>query len=243
MMLRLASSVRGLGGLLLAAALASCGGRSPRTARRQRPRRAPRDATASESARLNTWLDARFEEELRFSPLFETILGRKTDYDKIDDVSEAADDAQLAWRRSDGRRAAAHVRLRAAHARGEDVLRPLGLRARARREGEAVPPPLLRVHSDGRPADEPARGADQLPSRRRRGRHARVRRAHRRRRARDRPVRRAREARCGRGRARAALRGRLRARAGARARHAARRSTAPATRRSGPTRKRRSTRS
>ena len=100
MMLRSASSIRGLGlGLLLAAALASCGGRTPSGgAASETASGAARDAAASESARLNAWLDARFEEELRFSPIFETILGRKTDYDKIDDVSEAADDMRLAWR-------------------------------------------------------------------------------------------------------------------------------------------------
>jgi len=98
MMLRLAPSTRGLGVLLLAAALASCGGRAPATGPAPASAGAPLDAAAAESARLNAWLDARFEEELRFSPLFETILGRKTDYDKIDDVSEAADDTRLAWR-------------------------------------------------------------------------------------------------------------------------------------------------
>jgi uncharacterized protein (DUF885 family) len=54
---------------------------------------------ASETARLNVWFDARFEEQLDFSPLAKTQLGRKDDYDLIDDVSEAAQDAQLEWRR------------------------------------------------------------------------------------------------------------------------------------------------
>jgi uncharacterized protein (DUF885 family) len=99
----IASSLRVLSALLLAAALACCGGRPPPTgAETARPNAAAPSAgvAASESDRLKTWLDARYEEELRFSPLFETILGRKTDYDKIDDVSEAANDAQLAWRRA-----------------------------------------------------------------------------------------------------------------------------------------------
>jgi uncharacterized protein (DUF885 family) len=101
MILAVAPSFRGLGALLLAAALVSCGGRSPATgSAASAARSAPPAVAASESARLNAWLDARFEEELRFSPLFETILGRKVDYDKIDDVSEAAEDAQLAWRRA-----------------------------------------------------------------------------------------------------------------------------------------------
>jgi len=97
----LSTSIRGLAALLLAAALTSCNVRLPpagtdATASAD----AVPDAAASESERLKNWLDARYEEELRFSPLFETILGRKTDYDKIDDVSEAAGDAQLAWRRA-----------------------------------------------------------------------------------------------------------------------------------------------
>jgi uncharacterized protein (DUF885 family) len=89
--------------LPLVATLAACGSRGPTggSAPRSPASNATTDAAAAaESARLNEWLDARFEEELRFSPLFETILGRKVDYDKIDDESEAADDAQLAWRRA-----------------------------------------------------------------------------------------------------------------------------------------------
>ena len=60
---------------------------------------APTAAAGTESARLNAWFDARFEEQLDFSPLTKTQLGRKDDYDKIDDVSESAQDAQLEWRR------------------------------------------------------------------------------------------------------------------------------------------------
>ena len=52
-----------------------------------------------ETARLNAWFDARFEEELDFSPQTKTRLGRKDDYDKLDDVSEAAQDSWLEWRR------------------------------------------------------------------------------------------------------------------------------------------------
>jgi len=51
-----------------------------------------------ESARLNEWFGARYEEELDFSPLTKTRLGRKDDYDRIDDFSESAQDAQLEWR-------------------------------------------------------------------------------------------------------------------------------------------------
>jgi uncharacterized protein (DUF885 family) len=100
----IASSIRGLSALLLAAALACCGGHSPAggadASRAGSAEATPADVAASESERLKMWLNARYEEELRFSPLFETVLGRKTDYDKVDDVSEAAGDAQLAWRRA-----------------------------------------------------------------------------------------------------------------------------------------------
>ncbi|WP_116364295.1 DUF885 domain-containing protein [Parahaliea mediterranea] len=55
-------------------------------------------AAAADSERLKQWLDERYEEELAFHPIKQTQLGRKTDYDKIDDYSEAALDAELKWR-------------------------------------------------------------------------------------------------------------------------------------------------
>jgi uncharacterized protein (DUF885 family) len=55
---------------------------------------------AEETIRLNEWLDARYEEELDFSPLTKTQLGRKDDYDRIDDFSESGAQAQLQWRRA-----------------------------------------------------------------------------------------------------------------------------------------------
>jgi len=48
---------------------------------------------------LNAWFDEKFEEQLAFSPITQTGLGRKTDYDKIDDFSEDAQLAQLEWMR------------------------------------------------------------------------------------------------------------------------------------------------
>ncbi|OFW98596.1 MAG: hypothetical protein A3E78_01730 [Alphaproteobacteria bacterium RIFCSPHIGHO2_12_FULL_63_12] len=58
------------------------------------------EAIAAESDRLNQWFDAKFEEQLDFSPIQRTFLGDKKDYDKIDDLSEAGEDAQLAWMRA-----------------------------------------------------------------------------------------------------------------------------------------------
>ncbi len=60
------------------------------------------EAITAETARLNEWFAARWEEELDFSPVTKTFLGRKDDNDKIDDLSEAAEDLHLAWRRENG---------------------------------------------------------------------------------------------------------------------------------------------
>jgi len=54
-------------------------------------------AAVSESERLTEWLDTRYEEELAFSPMTQTRLGRKQQYDQIDDYSEAAAKARLGW--------------------------------------------------------------------------------------------------------------------------------------------------
>lgn len=55
------------------------------------------DVSKTESERLNEWFDARYEEELQMSPMMLTSLGRKDQYDQVDDMSEAADDKQFAW--------------------------------------------------------------------------------------------------------------------------------------------------
>jgi len=92
-----------MGTLLGTALLSSCGqgGDAPaRSGPAGEERAAPdAEAVAAETARLNEWFAAKYEEELDFSPILKTQLGRKDDYDKIDDGSEAAEDAQLEWRR------------------------------------------------------------------------------------------------------------------------------------------------
>ena len=55
--------------------------------------------TQTESERLNAWFEDRYEEELQFSPIQLTFIGRKERYDEIDDLSEEAEDRQLEWRR------------------------------------------------------------------------------------------------------------------------------------------------
>lgn len=77
------------GGLCLA--LAACGGAGDG---------APdADQIAAESAALTGYLDGEFEEELQRSPEWLTRLGRKEHYGELSDVSEAALDADIAWRR------------------------------------------------------------------------------------------------------------------------------------------------
>ncbi|MCX2794172.1 DUF885 domain-containing protein [Microbulbifer thermotolerans] len=53
---------------------------------------------AAETQRLTEWFDQRYEEELQFSPIMLSYLGRKDLYDQIDDMSEAADARKLAWK-------------------------------------------------------------------------------------------------------------------------------------------------
>lgn len=45
------------------------------------------DATETESERLNAWFDEVFEANLARSPMYQTYLGRKTDYDRWNDAS------------------------------------------------------------------------------------------------------------------------------------------------------------
>ncbi|WP_337840942.1 DUF885 domain-containing protein [Rheinheimera sp.] len=54
-------------------------------------------AAQSESERLNQWFETKYEEQLQMSPLQMTFLGRKDKNDQIDEVTEAAEDQQLAW--------------------------------------------------------------------------------------------------------------------------------------------------
>ena len=78
--------------LTMAAVLTAC--QNPDSAAPQASATASPDA---ETARLNAWLDERFEEQLQFSPMSLTMLGRKDQYDAIDDYSEQAARDEAAW--------------------------------------------------------------------------------------------------------------------------------------------------
>lgn len=56
--------------------------------------------TETESARLNRWFDAKYEEQLQFSPIALTFLGRKDRYAELDDFSVEAEERQLQWMRA-----------------------------------------------------------------------------------------------------------------------------------------------
>jgi len=52
--------------------------------------------TRAEDARLNAFLDAAFDANVAASPESQTALGMKTNYDKLDDYTAAADDRRMA---------------------------------------------------------------------------------------------------------------------------------------------------
>ena len=54
-------------------------------------------AAPDDTARINAWFEKKYEEQLAFSPIQQTFLGRKSN--AIDDMSLAAQDRQLAWLR------------------------------------------------------------------------------------------------------------------------------------------------
>ncbi|UTA47655.1 DUF885 domain-containing protein [Simiduia sp. 21SJ11W-1] len=58
------------------------------------------ESLAQETLRLNAWLDAQYEEQLQFSPIQLSFLGRKDLYDQIDDFSTEAHTRQMAWKKA-----------------------------------------------------------------------------------------------------------------------------------------------
>lgn len=80
--------------------VASCGASEAPTTSARTEQGVDSEATDTETDRLNAWFDTRYEELLDFSPIQKTTLGRKENYDEIDDFSEAADDRQIEWRRN-----------------------------------------------------------------------------------------------------------------------------------------------
>ena len=55
------------------------------------------ECTTTQGECLNQWFETKWQEELEFSPIRQTALGMKTNYDKIDDLSVAAQMEQVEW--------------------------------------------------------------------------------------------------------------------------------------------------
>jgi uncharacterized protein (DUF885 family) len=79
--------------IVIALLVAAC------TSNQNTPAAGETSGTAAESARLTSYLDAEYEKELAMSPEDLTSQGRKEQYDKLDDYSEAGEDRKLEWRR------------------------------------------------------------------------------------------------------------------------------------------------
>ena len=75
--------------LLATAALSGC--------EMMQPTVATIECATTQTECLNEWFAVKFDEELAFSPIRQTALGRKTDYDKIDDFSLEAQEKQVRW--------------------------------------------------------------------------------------------------------------------------------------------------
>src|SRR5690606_32213992 len=54
-------------------------------------------AAQRQSQRVNARLGQKYQDELRFSPITLTFLGRNELYDQLDDMCEHGQDARLAW--------------------------------------------------------------------------------------------------------------------------------------------------
>lgn len=89
--------------LALSLALAACGGADEnKTDMPSKPAintsETAQAQAEAETARLNEWLDAKYEEQLQFSPIALTFQGRKDQYDQIDCFTWACRMEQLNWR-------------------------------------------------------------------------------------------------------------------------------------------------
>jgi uncharacterized protein (DUF885 family) len=89
---------------VLITALVSCGDNNAGNSNSQQNEAnslaAVKQVTARESQRFIQWLDEEYAEEVDFSPLLKTRQGDKSAHGELDDVSEAALDTRLEWRRA-----------------------------------------------------------------------------------------------------------------------------------------------
>lgn len=80
--------------------LVACGDNSTPTTSTPAPAAPPQAVPElSETERLNAWLDEQYEEQLDFSPQTRSVLGDRTDYDRLNDQTLAARERNLQWLR------------------------------------------------------------------------------------------------------------------------------------------------
>ncbi len=80
--------------------LVACGDNSTPTTSTPAPAALPQAVPElSETERLNAWLDEQYEEQLDFSPQTRSVLGDRTDYDRLNDQTMAAGERNLQWLR------------------------------------------------------------------------------------------------------------------------------------------------
>ncbi len=80
--------------------LVACGDNSTPTTSTPAPAAPPQAVPGlSETERLNAWLDEQYEEQLDFSPQTRSVLGDRTDYDRLNDQTLAAGERNLQWLR------------------------------------------------------------------------------------------------------------------------------------------------
>ena len=81
---------------LAVSVLSACTPSSNDTEQRTSEVKVEQATTQSESERLNAFFERTFEEDLKRSPLFQSYLGKKWDYDKWDDISDEEADERVA---------------------------------------------------------------------------------------------------------------------------------------------------
>ncbi|WP_346993549.1 DUF885 domain-containing protein [Alteromonas gracilis] len=81
---------------LAVSVLSACTPSSNNTEQRTGEVKVEQASTQSESERLQAFFEQTFEEDLKRSPLFQSYLGKKWDYDKWDDISDEEADERVA---------------------------------------------------------------------------------------------------------------------------------------------------
>ena len=79
--------------------LTACGDKAETPCCKSRRVEVTAEMVEAETKRINEWFEAKFEEQLQFSPMRMSFMGRKDKYDQVDDASEEAEDEQLEWQR------------------------------------------------------------------------------------------------------------------------------------------------